>query len=39
MNHMVNSDREWDWLETDWDDSVDVRPIDKTNQQSTLIED
>ena len=36
---MVNSDREWDWMDTDWEDSVDVRPIDETNQQSTLIED
>lgn len=35
---MVNSDREWDWMETDWVDGVDVRPP-SSNNTTTLIED
>jgi len=36
---VVNSDREWDWMDIDWEDSVDVRPIEKKHKESTLIED
>jgi len=36
---VVNSNREWDWMETDWEDSVDVRPLEKKYQETTLIED
>ena len=36
---MINSNREWDWIETDWEDSIDVRHIEKKYQETTLIED
>ena len=35
---MVNSDREWDWMDIDWVDEVDVRPP-SSNNTTTLTED
>jgi hypothetical protein len=32
--------REWDWMDdSDWDDSVDVRPIEPKYKNPTIIED
>jgi len=35
---VVNSEREWDWIDTDWVDGVDVISP-SSNNTTTLIED
>jgi len=36
---VVNSSREWDWMDIDWDDSVDIRPINSKKDNYLTIED
>ena len=37
---MINSGKEWMWMDdSDWEDSVDVRPIDPKYKNPTIIED
>lgn len=36
---MVNSGREWDWMDTDWVDGVDIRPLNPKKEDDLMIED
>jgi hypothetical protein len=37
---VVNRGREWDWMDDiDWDDSVDIRPINSNKWNNLTIED